>query len=325
MPDILEREQEVAQSKWFAYRFASPMVATKLFAEIYRREFKNYIRVNGDVALAQQAKALSMAIFSKPSSSLTQLWKARQRADEIGVPYDVLIEFGFRFAGGRVWKHAPRPSQLFGTKGSPVAWQLEFNKFLGDRMPLAIDRLMDLPQYRVENYRGLVAQDEFRALLLARLAVASGPWHAKIGRQCLELRHLPLRMALSIVSPHLRANLVRELRSDRERGVLGAAAQEFLPQIAYVPASFGLSGAQEVSTGGRKDLAFEEFGSRFGERVTAQMLSRHGCLSPVQVAQDSRRREGQRRRTAKHRAKVRAAACVNPAALSLTTGDGEAA
>lgn len=325
MPDLLARERQSDQTKWFAFRFTSPMAATKLFAEIYRREFRNFVRVHGDVDVAQRAKGLSTTIFSKPSGSLTQLWQARQRADEFGLPYEVLIEFGFLFAGRRRWKHAPSPLQLFGTQGSYVAWPAEFEKFLVDRMPMAIDRLTDLPQYRVENYRGLVAQDEFRTLLLARLAEASGPWHVKIARQCFELRHLPLRMALSVVPHHQRANVVRQLRSDREHGVLGVAARESLPQIAYVPASFGLLSSEEASTGGCDDSVFDAFSRRFSEQVAAQMLSRHGCLSPVQASQDDRRKEGQRRRTARHRAKVRAAASRSSVAPSFKSGEGEVA
>lgn len=98
MPDVLEREREVAHKKWFAYRFMSPLAATKHFAELYSKGFKAYIRFNRDRDEAELRQGLGQNIFHKPGRSLTELWHARQRADELGLPYELLIEFGFEFA-----------------------------------------------------------------------------------------------------------------------------------------------------------------------------------------------------------------------------------
>jgi len=155
MPDVIERERELAHSKWFPYRFISPLRATKHFADLYRDGYKAYVRANVDAETSEKVKGLSLQIFNKPTGNLTQLWKARQRADDLGVPYELLISFGFLFASRRTWKNPPRPVQLFGTKESEVAWPAEFNKYRDEHLPLALDGLSGPAQYRTENYRGL--------------------------------------------------------------------------------------------------------------------------------------------------------------------------
>lgn len=112
MPDVLARERELANSKWFAYRFMSPLAATKLFADLYRKGVKAYVRKHRDIEEAEKANGIANNIFSQASGSLTQLWQARQKTDELGLPYDLLIDFGFHFASRRRWRHTPRPIQL---------------------------------------------------------------------------------------------------------------------------------------------------------------------------------------------------------------------
>lgn len=79
MPDVLMRERERAHTKWYAYRFMSPLEATKLFADLYRAAFKRYVRTHRDVSDADAANGLGTRIFGRPNSSLTEVWNARQR------------------------------------------------------------------------------------------------------------------------------------------------------------------------------------------------------------------------------------------------------
>ena len=126
-------EQELSFTKWFGYRFMSPLAATRHFARVYKEKLKLYVRRYQDVETAEHVRGLAPDIFFKPSGDLTQLWKARQRADRLGLPYELLIEFGFEFASRRTWRHAPRPIQLFGSDKSKIAWLTELEKFLENR------------------------------------------------------------------------------------------------------------------------------------------------------------------------------------------------
>ncbi|MGR9385183.1 hypothetical protein [Rhizobium leguminosarum] len=69
MPDVLEREREVANKKWFAYRFMTPLAATKHFASLYSKGFKAYIRFNGDrdEAELRQAKSVRKDTLFSPA------------------------------------------------------------------------------------------------------------------------------------------------------------------------------------------------------------------------------------------------------------------
>lgn len=49
----------------------------------------------------------------QPYRTCTMVWKARQSADEHGIPYDVYCMSGMKAAIGRIWQRTPNPSQLY--------------------------------------------------------------------------------------------------------------------------------------------------------------------------------------------------------------------
>ncbi|TAZ67168.1 hypothetical protein [Rhizobium ruizarguesonis] len=303
MPDVLEREREVANKKWFAYRFMTPLAATKHFASLYSKGFKAYIRFNRDRDEAELRQGLGSRIFQKPNGSLTELWRARQRADELGLPYELLIEFGFEFARKGGWKNAPRPMQLFGSADSDIAWPLEIEKFLNERLPHVIDRLADLPQYRVENYRHLPVQDDFRCYVIDHVRASTKPWAFRLTGPCLEKRHLPLLLALKLAPQDQRWRIMTELRLEQESELTIQAPREALPQIALVPACFGLIAAYAAAVSPCSSCPFSARCQAMGKAVAAAMIKRHGSVSTLKDERDQTRKAGQRRRTARWRAK----------------------
>lgn len=316
MPDVLARERELAHTKWFAYRFMTPLAATKHFAAVYRNGFKAYVRIHSDLEESERRHGLGLRIFEKPSGSLTELWQARQRADALGLPYELLVEFGFHFAGRYTWRHAPRPIQLFGSKKSDVAWSLEVSKFMEDRLPLATSRLSDLPQYRNENYRHLPVQVEFRSHLLDHIRHSPKLWSARLAGPCIEKRHLPLLKAIKLVPPDQRRRVISDLRDQLECGSVTPAPVERLPEIAFVPACFGMVAAQEASSSRCAICPFLVKCRSIGNVGSTEMLSRHGSVSPVKDDRDSKRKEGQRRRTQRCRDKKAATLAASAAASS---------
>lgn len=306
MPDVLEKERELAHTKWFAYRFLTPLEATKLFARLYRAGYKAYVRRNLDVNEAENVSGLGIRIFSQPGRSLTELWKARQRADALRLPYDLLIEFGFAFAERRTWKHAPRPAQLFGSKDSDIAWPLEIEKWLEDRLPLAVQRLDGFPQYRIESYRGFPAQDEFRAHLLELMSASSSSWASKLERQCLVRRHLPISAAIKIVPKGARRNVIRHLRSARELNPPPSTPLARLPDLDLAPACFGIPFSLCDTDQLCAACPLVVTCGRAADHATGLMLKKHGHLSPVATSRDDNRRKKTSERVRRYRERLAA-------------------
>jgi len=299
-PD-LAAERDLANKKWFGYRFMSPLALTMHFAELYIEGVRAHVHMHCDAELAENVRGLATNIFSEPSGSLTQLWRARQRADALGVPYDLLIEFGFNFASRRKWRRTPRPVQLFGTKKSDFAWEVEFEKFRKERYPLALVELQGLPQYQSENYDGLPAQDDLRAALVELISRTSGSWSTTIGRHCIGTRHLPLEETLKLVPEEMRDGVMSDINRDLELGLLEPAQSETLPMIAYAPACCGIPATRDVNLEPCQSCRFAQQCGALADKVASVLQQRAGSTSPVENAAIAKRRESDRRRQQRHR------------------------
>ncbi|MBB6510420.1 hypothetical protein F4695_003809 [Rhizobium soli] len=300
MPEVLVREQAVAETKWFGYRFMSPLAATMLFAELYREILKRHVRAQQDVERAQQVRGLAFDLFDAPSRVLTEVWNARLRADEMGIPYQLLIEFGLDFASRRKWQNPPRPGQVFGTENSRWAWFVKLEQFLDGRFEACIRELSDLPQYRAESYRGLQSQMDLRDYLFEELRSTTQPWAMMLQSYCLVHRYLPVSVAIGAVPKQMRRNVISSIRSDVAQGHLVVAPVERLPLVSFVPACFGLPVPRSSGCNG---CPFAVQCEKSSGIVGETMNLRHGTLSPLQDQRDQTRKEGQRRRTSRHRAR----------------------
>lgn len=228
MPDVLAREREVARNKFYEYQFMSPLAATQHFAELYSQKAKAFARMNQDIETAEKVLGMGHNLFSKPSASLTEFWNTRLKADRMGMPYGLLIEFGFHFAGRRKWRAAPRPGQLFGSKGSDYFWFDMFETYAEEHFHLFTRELDDLPQYRSENYRGLQSQDDYREFIRETITRPGQQWDRKIMQNCIERRYLPLSQTLYMVPKDLRKTTIESVRSDMGLIFLRHAYSRFL-------------------------------------------------------------------------------------------------
>ncbi len=139
----LAEEDVLMISKWPAYRFMTPLAATKLFAAEYAKAYKNCLHVNFGALEAQNSKAGENIDFSSPNTRATQMWIARQNADRIGAAYPDFLEFCFDFAALRKRRYPPQPNQLMAGPGKARAtWNDLFAKFwTSDRRQIAINRM----------------------------------------------------------------------------------------------------------------------------------------------------------------------------------------
>ena len=129
---LLKEERELYKTAWFDYRALHPTKRTYLFAHYYEEAFRHMIRLHVDyeqvegpaprsylprkdplgkpsALLAKEAKSGK----SSPFRNTTCIWKARQKADLLGIPYDVFCMSGMKAAIGRIWQRIPTPGQLY--------------------------------------------------------------------------------------------------------------------------------------------------------------------------------------------------------------------
>ncbi|WP_156373597.1 hypothetical protein [Rhizobium sp. Leaf386] len=300
MPDVLMRERDRAHTKWYAYRFMSPLEATKLFADLYRTAFKRYVRTHRDAGDAEAANGLGTRIFGEPSSSLTEVWNARQRADELGLPYNLLMEFSFDFAGRRTRKRAPRPGQLFDSGEAEIAWPLELEKWIVDPLHVETQRL-DMPQYRIENYRSFPVQMDFHDYILESIVERAGAWGPKLAHHCLSRHHLPVSKAIKVVPKGARRSAVRYLRSELELVTGNTSDAECLPDASIAPACFGLPFAAHEASPECLVCPLASLCSQAVRTVSEHMHSRYGVLSSLEQGRKENAKEKTKLRVRRHR------------------------
>ncbi len=141
--DWLAVEAPLYRGKWFDYRFLNPVQATYLYASEYVIAYRNAFRTNMDSERAQFIKPLDIErLFLEPAPPTrfadeieekwekrlkehirkikahklrtSGIWRGRQIADAMGMPYKVYLELAFHWAL-RYWQQSnlPRPQQLY--------------------------------------------------------------------------------------------------------------------------------------------------------------------------------------------------------------------
>jgi len=212
---VLAYERELNALKWFGYRFMSPYEATRLFYEINLDGRDDYVR--REIDIGTQAKLRRPPFSRLTPKPFTQLWKARQRADREGVPYEFYIRFSMNFWGRRKGSgrsnYAPYVNQLHYTRTSEIAWKAEFDKAIVQDLGLEVPRLSAVPALHVSVYSNEPAQRELRELI-AHICFSNGAsWESEVRKWCYDY---PLTTLMS---------LRRVIPRDRLKGILSGLRQ----------------------------------------------------------------------------------------------------
>lgn len=115
--DLLVREAALQQSSWVEYRYMTPLERTELFAQEFAAGSLLCFAKHIDRARPRNREPVASSLEKNSVAEMNSLWKARQKADELGVPYDLFVEI---LMDGKVtgdkWKRPPRPNQLLSGK-----------------------------------------------------------------------------------------------------------------------------------------------------------------------------------------------------------------
>jgi hypothetical protein len=164
-PEYLKEEPRLAEVKWFDYRYLTAVEATTLFAreyvDAYRKSWLHWVPKG---SASHYAPVREPLFVKEKSRKLNALWRARQVADESGVPYDFYISRAFEFWIGKAAKRPPAPNQLIG------AWEHVANCWEArkkDRGLMAT--LVTDMRFLNENYRAEPPQDAHHERIIESL------------------------------------------------------------------------------------------------------------------------------------------------------------
>lgn len=188
--DRLALEKSLFASKWFDYRFMSPVEATIAFAdelteagkEVYAANFDSnkakFFKINR-ISSGSSLVASANSVYATPKNKrlLAGYWRARQLADAIGMPYRL---WGVWALSQRLrnWKRGvmPQPTMLCDSRDAEKVMQ----RWLEERKVMTLTA--QHPAFKLENYCGLPVQDEYHEFLIENSTPAGLAFHVKEGR-----------------------------------------------------------------------------------------------------------------------------------------------
>lgn len=107
-PSDLSEEPELANSAYLPYSYMSPYERTQHFYEAYR----TYYAVRFQRRWGREPQGFPDRISGLDAGAFTSIWRARQRADALGVPYSHFVIEMMRDADDNGTRELPRPNQL---------------------------------------------------------------------------------------------------------------------------------------------------------------------------------------------------------------------
>lgn len=308
----LTTERELQDLRWFAYRFMTPLAATRLFYDTYRRHRVDYVREHKDVELARELPVVSFDDFVLDPKNLALAWSARQAADTFCFPYEYYVEFCFWFwsrRGGGHRSKVPQINQLCYTEKSRTAWHEEFEKFRNDRIAQALISLTNVPQLKASAFKGTVEQVAARTFIMDQLRGSARPWSWAIEYWC---------HTHSVLTPGCFAAV---LPPDKLTGVLETTAAEtsypisstaHLVSSALWPSCHGMPRAKEATHNTCMRCKFSGSCSALAAMVQNEVLAKTGYNDPRKAALRAPANARQRNLTARKRAAADISSLVEP-------------
>ena len=292
---LLAHEPELKNLSFMKYRYLSAYQKTELFTRLYETEFREKHAKYFDMGEADRARPIDPDFARNSKTELSSLWRARQEADSLGIPYGTFIRQAMESAINR-WndKRVPRPNQLWG-KSQLMDTAAEWKKLvqIGGHLP----RDDWDSRFKAEAFRGEPPQDACLKLIESHVLSA-------------HVSDRPMRLAnflrqgwigLDEVTKRFGGNLATEAARgvDDTISVSGNHAGAF---PAYIPACLGL--VQEQDASGCVNCSFRSACAKATEIVNSELVGQFGSTDPRLATQRQDGRERVRRHRERKRLKV---------------------
>lgn len=288
-------ERELAQMKWFDYRFLSPVQATLDFVQEYQRIFRLKWGQSFDSADADKKRGIAAGGLFHSRKEFSEFWNARVHADSMGVRYEVYISTAMETALRRAkQKRLLRAGQMRRADCIQAIEKRWEEELAGSRW------LSELPHYRSENHCALPAQFAHQEHVAHGVRKRSNGALA-LGMAIDELRILPVETAEAVHG----AEFVARAR-ERSMGIGRPAPVEPLEPERLIPSCFGLPAPFDVAAEPCSKCPLAAQCQRASEHMLADVVEHHGSADPTL----HHRRELGRERVRRYREKKRFAAAA---------------
>jgi hypothetical protein len=225
-------ERECYERKWFGYRFMAPGDATQLFVDAYSDCYRRIWKETRDLTEAESKTGIRGSDWRSDPRELTSVWRARQHADNLGIPYPFFIMGALRAAERRGARRPPRPNQLFKIENL-VHVSVEWERWIDD----GGFRPLDDPAFREENFSGFHAQVAYRDCVVDRIK-AGRARPDLIARSVFIDRVLPEDRAAHEFGRERLADARREAEGSEPAPVVKVGKADMLPACFGLPQAF---------------------------------------------------------------------------------------
>ena len=215
-PKYFDLEPELFNTKWFDYRFINPTQATYCYAHHYKIALKRAMVRRTDIHRGEAWNVFPgikdrLPLFDKHGEPaywsrdckggkrgdrkmgtyypddvfdckdryVTAIWRGRQCADQLGIPYPTYCAGAVRYHEKMLWKNLPLPSAMYSNavkldkNGDPIKTMVEgIAEYWAET---SNNRVMvsDISQYKVENFDKHPYQFEHIKHALNQLALSN--------------------------------------------------------------------------------------------------------------------------------------------------------
>jgi len=291
-------ERELHHLKWFDYRFMSPKEATLTFRDEFQKLYRRKYGQNIDTEESLRKFGVSRGKPENNRTEFTSFWRARQFADQLGVPYGIFLQAAFEVLLRAGWERIPYINQLYGKHQERIAFAViaHWEEHCQTRFMFS-----DLPHYREESFRGLAAQTAHQDWVIEQIKQRHSD--SLIGHACFVLRIVPQdRAKLAFGDDRLETG-----RASVEGGA--AKPHETIAPRQMLPSCVMLPGVRDMSSSECSACRIADFCGRATEIVLASVVRATGVADP----EECRRRALNAARTRKCRDKAKLAAAASPA------------
>lgn len=261
-------ERALAQTKWFDYRFLSPVDATLKFVGDYQRAFRvKWKEINSEEAELKRGIASGGLWHNR--KEFKEFWNARFHADSLGIDYYIYCSTNMERALRRAKQtRLLRPGQMRSEDCVRAVTERWEEELAGSRW------LSELPHYREENYCALPDQIAHQEHVAQTARKRSNPRIA-LAAAINGARVLPTNRAEEMLGTE-RVRIALE----SWHGVSSPLPTEIVPDEQLIPSCFGLPAPLDVDADPCSRCPLAEQCEKVSQSTLALVVARYGTDNP---------------------------------------------